>query len=106
MEVEDFCDRVIIISDGEKKAYGTVDEIKSAYPPLNIRLRYKGKLPEIEGVSLIRDTGTNAELRFVADMDSQFILKQLLDAGVHVELFEVCRPSLNEIFITLCRGVS
>lgn len=104
MEVEDFCDRVIIISDGEKKAYGTVAGIKSDHPPSHIRLRYQGKLPKIEGISVLKDTGHNAELHCTDHTDTQQILQKLLEQNLHIELFEVCRPSLNEIFILLCRG--
>jgi ABC-2 type transport system ATP-binding protein len=101
-EIEDLCDRCIMIASGESRAYGTIEEIKSRFEPRFIRVRYQGQLPHLDECEWCKDHGNHAELKFKEDADPQVILTKLLDAGVRLELFEICKPSLHEIFIQLC----
>lgn len=101
-EIEDICDRVIMISNGRSKAYGTVPEIKSHFEPRHIHLIFEGELPKLENVEHIRNHGNQAEIRFNPNSNPNQILKQILNAGVQVESFKVARPSLHDIFLQLC----
>ena len=101
-EIEDICDRVIMISNGISKAYGSVSEIKSQFEPRYIHLNYEGELPKLDHVDHLRDHGNQAEIRFEQGIKPNQILEQILAANVQIELFQVSRPSLHEIFLELC----
>ncbi|MCJ8347357.1 ATP-binding cassette domain-containing protein [bacterium] len=101
-EIEEFSDRVIMIADGQSRAYGSVQEIKSQFEPRYIQLNYHGDLPPLDSIDEIHDYGNRAEIRFQKDTSPQNILKQLVEANVFIEKFEISRPSLNQIFIQLC----
>ncbi len=101
-EIEDICDRVIMISNGTSKAYGSVTEIKSQFEPRYIHLNYEGDLPDLNHVEHLRDHGNQAEICFKEGVKPNQILEQILAANVQVELFQVSRPSLHEIFLELC----
>ena len=101
-EIEDICDRVIMISNGISKAYGSVSEIKSQFEPRYIHLNYEGELPKLDHVEHLRDHGNQAEIRFEQGIKPNQILEQILAANVQIELFQVSRPSLHEIFLELC----
>ena len=101
-EIEDICDRVIMISNGTSKAYGSVNEIKSQFEPRYIHLNYEGDLPNLNYVEHLRDHGNQAEIRFEKGIKPNQILEQILAADVQIELFQVSRPSLHEIFLELC----
>lgn len=100
-EIENLCDRVIMISKGEKKAYGGIQEIKSTYEPRFIHINYEGELPALD-VEWCEDQGNQAEIKFCVGSDPQKILESLIQHGVRVEKFEISRPSLNQIFLELC----
>jgi len=101
-EIEDICDRVIMISNGISKAYGSVSEIKSQFEPRYIHLNYEGELPKLDHVEHLRDHGNQAEIRFEQGIKPNQMLEQILAANVQIELFQVSRPSLHEIFLELC----
>lgn len=101
-EIEDICDRVIMISNGNSKAYGTIPEIKSRFEPKHIHLVFEGDLPQLNDIEHIRNHGNQAEIKFSSQTNPNSILKQILDSGVEIELFKVSRPSLHEIFLQLC----
>ncbi len=101
-EIEDICDRVIMISNGTSKAYGSVNEIKSQFEPRYIHLNYEGDLPKLKYVEHLRDHGNQAEIRFEKGIKPNQILEQILAADIQIELFQVSRPSLHEIFLELC----
>jgi ABC-2 type transport system ATP-binding protein len=100
-EIENLCDRIIMISKGEKKAYGRIQEIKSLFEPRFIHIHYEGQLPALD-VEWCEDQGNQAELKFKPGTNPQEILKTLVDSQVRVEKFEISRPSLNQIFLELC----
>jgi ABC-2 type transport system ATP-binding protein len=100
-EVEDFCDRAIIIADGKTMAYGTIVQIKEPFDPHFIHVRYQGELPEMEEFEWVRQQGNSAEIKFKKEADPQHILNTLV-AKVQIQSFEICKPSLHEVFITLC----
>ncbi|MEA2000017.1 MAG: ATP-binding cassette domain-containing protein, partial [Euryarchaeota archaeon] len=96
-QVERMCDRILLINQGKRVLYGSLDEIKSNYKE-SVVVEYDGKLKRVEGVKKVNDYGKYAELRLEEDTDPQEILKKLVES-VAVRRFERKAPSLNEIFI-------
>jgi ABC-2 type transport system ATP-binding protein len=98
---EKMCDFVFMIYKGKKVLDGTLASIKETYGADTIRLRLDGArdgLDQMEGVQSVRDMGQYQEVRFAGD--SQQFLRALL-SKTRVELFEVTRPSLHDIFVRI-----
>ncbi|PCJ16830.1 MAG: sodium ABC transporter [Candidatus Cloacimonadota bacterium] len=101
-EIEEFSDRVIMIADGESKAYGSINDIKMQFEPKFIHLSYQGTLPNLDSIEEMNDYGNRAEIKFKEHASPQDILKKFIEANVIIEKFEIARPSLNQIFMQLC----
>lgn len=102
-EVERLCQRAILLKDGGAEAYGTIDEIKDSFGGQRIILRFSGKLPARSALYTIRSKETSyAELVPVDGVDPQRILRELVAAnGLTITTFNVERPSLDEIFVSI-----
>ncbi len=97
-KVERLCDRIFMIHRGSGVLYGSIGEIKSRYGKNTIFLEFDGELKNIPGVKKINNSGNYAELILDPGVDSQSVLKSIVDE-VRVNKFEISAPSLNEIFI-------
>jgi ABC-2 type transport system ATP-binding protein len=109
-EVEQLCDRILLLKDGSAALYGKIDEVKEQFGSRIIALDYTGKLPSNEKLYKVskrlphyaeliwnENTNTDKVLHFLASQDD-----------LHLTTFEIRRPSLNDIFIELYKdqGVS
>ncbi len=100
---EKMCDFVFMIFKGRKVLDGTLDAIKDQYGADTLRVRLDGNgvaFGEITGVERVNDFGRFQELRMRRDADPQDILKQLAGRA-RVQLFEIARPSLHDIFVRI-----
>ncbi|MFA6364604.1 ABC transporter ATP-binding protein [Methanoregula sp.] len=100
-EVERMCDRILMLNNGKTVLYGSLDEIRQQFG-LSIEVRYEGRLPHIDHILSINDSGNIAELIVEKAADTQAILKTLV-ASVTVKKFEVKQRSMNEIFLEVGR---
>jgi len=100
-EVERMCDRILMLNNGKMVLYGSLDAIRKQFG-LSVEVRYEGRLPHIDHILGINDSGNAAELIVEKDADTQAILKSLA-ASVTVRKFEVKQRSMNEIFLEVCR---
>ena len=100
---ERMCDHICMIYRGEKVLDGTLDEIQQRYGDDTVRLRADGAREALAGHPLVRgviDMGRYQELRLAPGADPQELLAALA-ARVPVQLFEVARPSLHDIFVRI-----
>jgi ABC-2 type transport system ATP-binding protein len=102
---EKMCDFVFMIFQGRKVLDGTLESIKDRYGTDTIRVRVTdgdADFDRLDGVEKVNDYGQLQELRMTDGADPQKILQQL--AGrTRVELFEIARPSLRDIFVRIAR---
>lgn len=100
-EVERLCQRALLLKDGVARAYGTIDEIKEDFGGQRIILRFTGKLPNHPRLFTVTKKETSyAELEPL--VEPQRILRDLAAAdGLNISTFDVQRPSLDEIFVTI-----
>ncbi len=105
-EVEQICDRIIILKDGTRAAYGTVDEVKDSFGTKVIELAYTGTLPQNDALyTATKQLPRYAELTWNKNVAVDDVLKFLAGvAGLHITTFNVRRPTLNEIFLELYKG--
>jgi ABC-2 type transport system ATP-binding protein len=98
-QVEELCDRILMINNGQAVLYGDLAEIRSRYRGNSVLLDFEGKLGEIAGVSDKRQHKGYIELILDGKTTSQQVLSQLVSRGMVINRFEIATPSLNEIFL-------
>jgi ABC-2 type transport system ATP-binding protein len=105
-QVEELCDRILMIDHGSAVLYGDLLEIKSRYRSNSVRLEYTGELGDLPGVTGTRVNRGYTELALESGTDPQQLLELLVGRGVKISRFEVAIPPLNEIFLKVVgRGV-
>ena len=98
-QVEELCDRILMINNGHAILYGDLSEIKSRYRGNSVFLDFNGELWEIPGVTNKRTHKGYIELILDEETTHQQVLAHLVSRGVVIDRFEVATPSLNEIFL-------
>ena len=102
-EVEEMCDRILMIDKGHVVLYGNLAEIKWRFRNNSVFVECHGAIGELEGVSCRKEHGKYVELFLDGDTPPQNILSQLVARNLRVDRFEVSTPSLNEIFIQVVK---
>jgi ABC-2 type transport system ATP-binding protein len=98
-QVEELCDRIMMINKGKNVLYGNLTDIQKKFSNNSVLVEYSGELGELDGVTGSQQHDKYLEL-FLGDGTSpDDVLKQLVSQGVRVNRFEVATPALNEIFI-------
>lgn len=100
---EKMCDFIFMIFKGRKVLDGTLDAIQNEYGSDTLRVRTSGNgvsFSALPGVERVNDFGKFQELRMKRGTDPNEILRQLV-GQTRVELFEVARPSLHDIFVRI-----
>ena len=103
-QVEELCDRILLIDHGHRVLYGTLQEIQKGFASRDIMVTPLSNLPEtIEGVREILKM--NGRFRLVLEETAQpnRILRNLINSGVELVEFEIAVPPLNEIFIKVVK---
>jgi len=100
-EVEELCDRILMMNKGRSVLYGELAEIKARYRNNSVVLEFEGELGDIEGVDRRRDQGKYVELFLDGGTPTQKVLQQLVSQGIRINRFEVATPSLHEIFLQI-----
>jgi ABC-2 type transport system ATP-binding protein len=98
-DIEELCDRLLMINKGRAVLYGSLAEVKSKYRDNSVLLEAVGELGTIEGVTEKRPHNGAMELKLDANTTPQMLLERLLKKGIVVNRFELATPSLTEIFI-------
>jgi len=102
-DIEELCDRILMINKGRAVLYGSLSEVKSKYRNNSIFLECNRLPEEIPGVVGSKDHGKYMELYLDGNTTPQQVLNTLVGNSVIVERFEVSTPSLNEIFIQVVK---
>ena len=105
-QAEKMCDRVVIISRGQKVVDGTMAEVKREGGHRHVALTFHRDgvraAPILADRALVMkadDYGATAEVELAAGADPDQLLRALVDSGAGISRFEVVEPSLESIFI-------
>ena len=98
-DIEELCDRLLMINKGRAVLYGSVAEVKSKYRNNAVLIETKGDLTGIEGVTGITPHNGALELKLDENTTPQMVLERLVKKGIVINRFELSMPSLTEIFI-------
>jgi ABC-2 type transport system ATP-binding protein len=102
-QVEELCDRILMIDHGYAVLYGNLSEIKSRYTSHSVILDFEGELGQIPGVTEKHANKDYVELVLDKNTTPKQVLERLVSAGIVIKRFEVATPSLNEIFLEVAR---
>ncbi len=102
-QVEEICERIILINKGRVVLQGKVADIKNDFKDHVFHIDYEGTLPsDIDRFAdLVESSHHHIRLRLVAGTHSDDLLRHLLAHGVHIVAFREVLPSINEIFIKI-----
>ncbi|MFN2230789.1 MAG: ABC transporter ATP-binding protein [Anaerolineae bacterium] len=98
-QVEELCDRILLIDDGRDVLYGRLDEIRRRYSGHAVLVSAESEVPELAGVIDIAPHNGATRLTLADDTQPQDVLGALVARGVVLERFEIAVPTLDEIFI-------
>ena len=103
-QVEELCDRVLMINQGKAVLYGDLNEIKKKHRKSSVQVSVEGTLGDLPGVIDKKYNGNAVELIPAPDTTPQMILDQLRNQGTTINRFEINTPTLNDIFLTIAGG--
>ena len=104
-QVEELCDRIVLIDRGRAVLYGTLEEIRNRYPTQDILVNASAPLPQkIAGVERVENVNAHNKLVLKPGVTAQSVLKELVRNEIPLEHFEIAIPSLDEIFIKVVTG--
>ena len=99
-QVEELCDRLVLINRGRAVLYGTLNDIRRQFAGQELLVRSHAPLPEqISGVGMVEPINGTVRLHLAEGATPQSVLRELVDRNVPLEQFEVAVPTLDEIFI-------
>ena len=98
-QVEELCDRILMIDNGRSVLQGNLTEIKSKYRSNSVIIDAEGDLGQIPGVAEKRAHKGYVELILDGNTTPKQLLERLVSTGIVINQFEVATPSLNEIFL-------
>ena len=100
-QVEEICDKIVLINKGENVLMGGVADIKQQFKENLFRIDYEGGLPDgfATRATIVEMTPQYLTAKLETTHNSNDLLRFLLDGGVRVTAFNEILPSLNEIFI-------
>ena len=98
-QVEELCDRVLMINHGREVLYGDLQHIKAGFRKHSVLLDVEGNVGNLKGVIEQKPDKGFVELVLSPETTPQNILDQL--KGRTINHFEIRKPSLNEIFLQI-----
>jgi ABC-2 type transport system ATP-binding protein len=99
-QVEELCDRIVLIDHGRTVLYGHLEEIRKQFSGHAVIVSSPNPLPSLPGVLQVEPHNSSAfRLNLATSMSTQEVLRSLVERGIQVDQFEIAAPTLDEIFI-------
>ena len=103
-QVEELCDRIVLIDHGKVMLYGVLEEIRRQFSGHSVTVRTGDKLPALEGVERVEPGNGTLKLHLSPGTLPQQVLRSLVAQNIALEQFEISMPTLDEIFIRVVQG--
>lgn len=102
-QVEEICDRIILVNKGQKILDGEVKQIKQDFKQHVFRIGL-GQLPNFAQVAthhfqIIKQQGTDLTVKLADGSSTNDILKHFIGYNIPITSFHEILPSINEVFI-------
>ena len=103
-QVEQLCDRLVLINHGQVLLQGELSEIRNHFRTNEVIIEALNPLPEkLNGVSRIEKLNGAYRLSPQEGLSSHELLNELVTQGIKLNSFEVAVPTLDEIFIKVVK---
>ena len=103
-QVEQLCDRLVLIDHGQVLLQGELSEIRDRFRTNEVIIDALNPLPEqLNGVSKIEQLNDAYRLTPQEGLSAHDLLNQLVAQGIELNSFEVAVPALDEIFIRVVK---
>ena len=103
-QVEELCDRIVLIDHGKVMLYGALDAIRRQFSGHSVTVRTDDKIPALKGVERSEPVNGTVKLHLSPGTAPQEVLRSLVAQNVNLEQFEISMPTLDEIFIRVVQG--
>lgn len=103
-QVEELCERIVLIDHGKVMLYGELAEIRRQFSGNAVWVRTPAQLPALDGVARVEPLNGAFKLHLSKGTDPQGILEALVARKLAIEQFEIAMPTLDEIFIRVVQG--
>ncbi len=103
-QVEELCDRIVLIDHGKVMLYGVLEDIRRQFSGHSVTVRTGDKLPALEGVERVEPGNGTLKLHLSPGTLPQQVLRSLVAQNIALEQFEISMPTLDEIFIRVVQG--
>jgi len=100
--IEEYCEDLILLKDGETVLEGNLKQIKAGYGRTNLTVSCEEgieALIEDQKMKLISKTATGYEFEIKSDEQGYRFLEKIMATKIRLDKFEIREPSLHEIFI-------
>jgi ABC-2 type transport system ATP-binding protein len=107
-QIEEMADRLLMINEGKRVLYGSVDEVRQRYAENAVIVSGQGQWESVPGVQAISkndEMGRTLKLMLSAETTPDMVMQFLAaDPNFHVSSYALAIPSLNDIFIRVAGG--
>ena len=104
-QVEELCDRLLLIHQGKVVLYGALKEVRNSYASQAVLVGSQDPLPEIiAGTNGRQKMNGITKLMLSPGSSPQEVLRSLMSQNIQIEQFEIAIPTLDEIFIKVVQG--
>ncbi len=106
-QVEELCDRLVLINHGRSVLYGDLGGIRKQFAADAVLVRATSELPaRLPGVLVSERLNGVTRLKLAPGVAPQSVLRALVDQNVSLDQFEIAVPTLDEIFIRVVQDES
>jgi len=103
-QVEELCDRLVLINKGKAILYGETNAIRRQFAGNEILVRTTSTLPEgLPGIEAVKPHNGSYLLSLEKNVSTQSVLRTLLEHNIAIEQFEIAMPTLDDIFIKVVK---
>lgn len=104
-QVEELCDRLLLINQGKLVLYGSLEGVRSNYATQAVLVGSHDPLPEIIAGTEGREKMNGVtKLMLSSGSTPQDVLRSLVSQNIQIEQFEIAIPTLDEIFIKVVQS--
>ena len=99
-QVEEMCERILLIDHGQQLLYGPLQDIRRRFASNTVEVELRGHLDQVTGAEKISRQDGSYRLLLKEGVRPEEVLKTLVDRPeITVERFERVETSLDEIFV-------
>jgi ABC-2 type transport system ATP-binding protein len=100
--VEEYCQEILILKDGQTVLSGNLNQIKHGYGRTNLYINCQEDIENLiveEGIRPVQKNALGYELKITCDEQAYKLLEKVISLKIRLDKFEIREPSLHEIFV-------